>query len=221
MMGVNSIWFMRRYARWQDWCKFLVFDVLSLPFVWLGGHLPRARQGGLRQGLRDLRRAARAAHHGRRRARLELALVKGAAARAGARGSAGVAGHTSYFFGGCGRAGGGAGLAPGIGLAGGGGAGFFSEGFGPGLACAGFFFSFMFVVQSVNQVGALAREGLEPGQQRPGPARAQRHAAPRAWAPLARSQRPRWRHNSLVANHFRAPLGRPPGGRSAGVGGLR
>ena len=37
MMGVNSIWFMRRYARWQDWCKFLVFDVLSLPFVWLAG----------------------------------------------------------------------------------------------------------------------------------------------------------------------------------------
>jgi GT2 family glycosyltransferase len=37
MMGVNSIWFMRRYARWQDWCKFAVFDVLSLPFVWLAG----------------------------------------------------------------------------------------------------------------------------------------------------------------------------------------
>jgi GT2 family glycosyltransferase len=37
MMGVNSIWFMRRYARWQDWCKFLVFDVLSLPGVWLAG----------------------------------------------------------------------------------------------------------------------------------------------------------------------------------------
>lgn len=42
MMGVNSIWFLRRHAGWRQWLSFWVFDVLSLPLVWLAG-LPRGR----------------------------------------------------------------------------------------------------------------------------------------------------------------------------------
>lgn len=37
MMGVNSIWFLRRHARAPQWCRFLVFDVAPLPFLWLAG----------------------------------------------------------------------------------------------------------------------------------------------------------------------------------------
>ena len=61
MMGVNSIWFMRRYARWQDWCKFLVFDVLSLPFAWFAGlfrgrgKAVLAKAWGIFDGLRGRR----------------------------------------------------------------------------------------------------------------------------------------------------------------------
>ena len=33
MMGVNSIWFLRRHAKLRHWISFFVFDVLSLPFV--------------------------------------------------------------------------------------------------------------------------------------------------------------------------------------------
>jgi len=42
MMGVNSVWFLRRHGGWREWLSFVVFDVLSLPFVWLAG-LPRGR----------------------------------------------------------------------------------------------------------------------------------------------------------------------------------
>jgi GT2 family glycosyltransferase len=37
MMGVNSVWFLRRYAGAAGWCKFIAFDVLTLPPAWLVG----------------------------------------------------------------------------------------------------------------------------------------------------------------------------------------
>ncbi|MBI5433847.1 MAG: glycosyltransferase family 2 protein [Planctomycetes bacterium] len=37
MMGVNSVWFLRRYAGPVEWLKFLVFDVATLPVLWLVG----------------------------------------------------------------------------------------------------------------------------------------------------------------------------------------
>jgi GT2 family glycosyltransferase len=37
MMGVNSIWFLKRHARAREWARFLVYDVLTLPFLWLAG----------------------------------------------------------------------------------------------------------------------------------------------------------------------------------------
>jgi GT2 family glycosyltransferase len=37
MMGVNSIWFLKRHARAAQWMRFIAYDVLSLPFLWLGG----------------------------------------------------------------------------------------------------------------------------------------------------------------------------------------
>lgn len=40
MMGVNSIWFLRAHGGAGSWLRFLAFDVLSLPFVWLA-KLPR------------------------------------------------------------------------------------------------------------------------------------------------------------------------------------
>ena len=42
MMGVNSVWFLRRHAGPLQWLSFLLFDVVSLPLVWLAG-LPRGR----------------------------------------------------------------------------------------------------------------------------------------------------------------------------------
>lgn len=37
MMGVNSVWFLRRWAGPGQWARFLVFDVGTLPFLWLAG----------------------------------------------------------------------------------------------------------------------------------------------------------------------------------------
>jgi GT2 family glycosyltransferase len=37
MMGVNSIWFLKRHARAREWARFVAFDVLTLPFLWLAG----------------------------------------------------------------------------------------------------------------------------------------------------------------------------------------
>jgi GT2 family glycosyltransferase len=37
MMGVNSIWFLKRHARAREWARFVVYDVLTLPFLWLAG----------------------------------------------------------------------------------------------------------------------------------------------------------------------------------------
>ncbi len=65
MMGVNSVWFVRRHANLGQWVAFFVFDVLSLPFVWLAG-LPRgrgkavlAKAWGIARGLRGGRVEAR------------------------------------------------------------------------------------------------------------------------------------------------------------------
>lgn len=35
MMGVNTIWFLRRHGTPRRWLRFFVYDVLSLPFLWL------------------------------------------------------------------------------------------------------------------------------------------------------------------------------------------
>jgi GT2 family glycosyltransferase len=37
MMGVNSIWFLKRHARAREWARFVAFDVLTLPFLWVAG----------------------------------------------------------------------------------------------------------------------------------------------------------------------------------------
>jgi hypothetical protein len=37
MMGVNSIWFLRAYAGPREWRKFLLYDVLTLPFALADG----------------------------------------------------------------------------------------------------------------------------------------------------------------------------------------
>ena len=37
MMGVNSVWFLRQHARFAQWSSFFVFDVASLPFLWIAG----------------------------------------------------------------------------------------------------------------------------------------------------------------------------------------
>ena len=44
MMGVNSIWFLRTHGSTSAWLRFIAFDILSLPFVWLA----RAPRGGSR-----------------------------------------------------------------------------------------------------------------------------------------------------------------------------
>jgi len=37
MMGVNSIWFLKQHARAREWMRFLAYDVLTLPFLWIAG----------------------------------------------------------------------------------------------------------------------------------------------------------------------------------------
>ncbi len=37
MMGVNSIWFLRRHGGPRHWARFVCFDVLTLPFLWVAG----------------------------------------------------------------------------------------------------------------------------------------------------------------------------------------
>jgi hypothetical protein len=55
MIGVNTIWFLRRHGTPSRWLRFFVFDVLSLPAVWLVG-LFRGRAEAVvakARGLRD------------------------------------------------------------------------------------------------------------------------------------------------------------------------
>jgi len=37
MMGVNSIWFLRRHARAPQWGRFVAYDIAPLPFLWIAG----------------------------------------------------------------------------------------------------------------------------------------------------------------------------------------
>lgn len=61
MMGVNSIWFLRKHGGPAQWLSFLVFDVLTLPLVWLAnlprgrGKAVRAKALGIWHGLRGRR----------------------------------------------------------------------------------------------------------------------------------------------------------------------
>jgi GT2 family glycosyltransferase len=70
MMGVNSIWFLRRYAGPLQWCQFLLFDVSSLPFVYLAGlfrgrgKAVLAKAAGILDGLRGRRIDARTVQSG-------------------------------------------------------------------------------------------------------------------------------------------------------------
>lgn len=65
MMGVNSVWFLRRHGGPREWARFLVYDVASLPWAWLLG-LPRgrgravaAKAWGIARGLAGHRVSAR------------------------------------------------------------------------------------------------------------------------------------------------------------------
>jgi len=61
MMGVNTVWFLRRHGTPLRWASFLLFDVLTLPFVWCyravrgesGAVVAKAR--GTWDGLRGVR----------------------------------------------------------------------------------------------------------------------------------------------------------------------
>jgi GT2 family glycosyltransferase len=70
MMGVNSVWFLRRHAHAEEWLRFFVFDVLSLPFLWLAGifrgrgKAVAAKALGILDGLRGKRVTAEAIREG-------------------------------------------------------------------------------------------------------------------------------------------------------------
>lgn len=51
MMGVNSVRFLRRYGDARKWARFVVFDVLTLPWVVLAGLRNGRWRGGLAKGL--------------------------------------------------------------------------------------------------------------------------------------------------------------------------
>lgn len=61
MMGVNTVWFLRRHGTPLRWLSFVVFDVLSLPFVWVRrafrgeGDAVLAKARGTLDGLRGRR----------------------------------------------------------------------------------------------------------------------------------------------------------------------
>jgi len=70
MMGVNSIWFLRRHAKAGEWLRFVFFDVLSLPLLWLAGifrgrgKAVAAKALGILDGLRGKRVTAEAIREG-------------------------------------------------------------------------------------------------------------------------------------------------------------
>ena len=61
MMGVNTIWFLRAHGTPLRWLSVFLFDVLTLPFLWLlrsfsgEGAAVRAKARGLWHGLRGRR----------------------------------------------------------------------------------------------------------------------------------------------------------------------
>jgi GT2 family glycosyltransferase len=70
MMGVNSIWFLKRHARAAQWLRFFAYDVLSLPFLWLSGLFQGksrsvlAKAVGIVDGLRGKRVTAESIREG-------------------------------------------------------------------------------------------------------------------------------------------------------------
>lgn len=70
MMGVNSIWFLRRHARAPQWLRFVAFDVVPLPFLWIAGlfrgraKAVAAKGLGIVDGLRGKRVTADAIREG-------------------------------------------------------------------------------------------------------------------------------------------------------------
>jgi GT2 family glycosyltransferase len=70
MMGVNSIWFLKRHARAAQWLRFIAYDVLSLPFLWLSGLFQGrsrsvlAKAVGIVDGLRGKRVTAESIREG-------------------------------------------------------------------------------------------------------------------------------------------------------------
>jgi GT2 family glycosyltransferase len=70
MMGVNSIWFLRRHARFPQWLRFVAFDVASLPFLWIGAlfrgraKAVLAKAIGIVDGLRGKRVTAESIREG-------------------------------------------------------------------------------------------------------------------------------------------------------------
>lgn len=70
MMGVNSIWFLKRHARPAQWMRFIAYDVLSLPFLWLSGLFQGksrsvlAKAVGIVDGLRGKRVTAESIREG-------------------------------------------------------------------------------------------------------------------------------------------------------------
>jgi len=70
MMGVNSIWFLRRHARAAQWARFVAFDVIPLPVLWLVGlfrgraKAVAAKGLGILDGLRGKRVTAEAIREG-------------------------------------------------------------------------------------------------------------------------------------------------------------
>jgi hypothetical protein len=61
MMGVNTVWFLRRNGTPGRWASFVLFDVCTLPFAWVvralrgEGAAVLAKARGIRDGLRGLR----------------------------------------------------------------------------------------------------------------------------------------------------------------------
>jgi len=70
MMGVNSIWFLRRHAHAAQWVRFFAYDVLPLPFLALAGVFRGrakaviAKGLGIVDGLRGKRVTAEAIREG-------------------------------------------------------------------------------------------------------------------------------------------------------------
>jgi GT2 family glycosyltransferase len=62
LLGLNSVTFMKRYANWLQWIKFLIFAVGSLPAVYIvrscqgRGYAVVAKAAGIMDGLRGVRR---------------------------------------------------------------------------------------------------------------------------------------------------------------------
>jgi GT2 family glycosyltransferase len=70
MMGVNSVWFLRAHASASHWLRFVVFDVATLPVLWIAGVLKGrgksviAKGVGIFDGLRGRRVSAEIVERG-------------------------------------------------------------------------------------------------------------------------------------------------------------